>query len=369
MSLPEPPSAAIDPFFAAALGAGEWTHALAALERVMSFSSAALTVFEGERSPIASVWHNIPPGIVADYGAHYHRIDPCCTFLHPGARITHDARYIAEADMDRSEFYTWKEREDGTRYHLGGQTSPGLPFKATLTLHRPRAAGPAGPAEIHRFSAIFTQIELALAINHRLQLARTETSLAADLLEHNHNGVIMLDRAGRILFANRAACAMAALGDGFKFAPDGLHTARASDDAALQRLLHAVMGPGTDCRGGALRLRRRGGKRDYALVAAPIAPADAGTLFPHAMPAALLTITDPAPTAISAPACLAALYNLTPAEVRVAERVLHGDVPKQAAAALGISVKTVRDHLERVFRKTGTNRQADLLRLLLSLPR
>jgi hypothetical protein len=153
MSLPEPPSAAIDPFFAAALGAGEWTHALAALERVMSFSSAALTVFEGERSPIVSVWHNIPPAIVADYSAHYHRIDPCCTFLHPDARITHDARYIAEADMDRSEFYTWKEREDGTRYHLGPDIArsalQGNPNLAPAPRRRPRRPGGNPPLQRH----------------------------------------------------------------------------------------------------------------------------------------------------------------------------------------------------------------------------
>ena len=37
---------------------------------------------------------------------------------------------------------------------------------------------------------------------------------------------------------------------------------------------------------------------------------------------------------------------------------------KEAADMLGISEPTVRTHLQKMFSKTGTPRQADLLRLL-----
>jgi len=47
---------------------------------------------------------------------------------------------------------------------------------------------------------------------------------------------------------------------------------------------------------------------------------------------------------------------------------LNGDTPQQAAAALGIRVSTARFHLAALFRKTDTRRQAELVRLLLSLP-
>jgi DNA-binding CsgD family transcriptional regulator len=42
--------------------------------------------------------------------------------------------------------------------------------------------------------------------------------------------------------------------------------------------------------------------------------------------------------------------------------------PQQAAAALGIKLSTARFHLGALFRKTDTRRQAELVRLLLSLP-
>ncbi len=40
-----------------------------------------------------------------------------------------------------------------------------------------------------------------------------------------------------------------------------------------------------------------------------------------------------------------------------------GGVP-DVAPALGVSETTVKSHLQRVFEKTGTNRQADLVKLV-----
>jgi DNA-binding CsgD family transcriptional regulator len=63
-------------------------------------------------------------------------------------------------------------------------------------------------------------------------------------------------------------------------------------------------------------------------------------------------------------ATLASVYNLTPAEMRVlAAMVEFGGVP-EVASVLGISETTVKTHLQHIFEKTGTNRQADLVKLV-----
>jgi DNA-binding CsgD family transcriptional regulator len=59
----------------------------------------------------------------------------------------------------------------------------------------------------------------------------------------------------------------------------------------------------------------------------------------------------------------ARLYKLTGAELRVLLALAQGLGAKDAAAMLGISEPTVRTHLQRIFSKTDTTRQADLLRL------
>ena len=44
----------------------------------------------------------------------------------------------------------------------------------------------------------------------------------------------------------------------------------------------------------------------------------------------------------------------------------HGMTPRAAAEALGISEPTAKTHLQRLFQKTGTDRQADLRQLTMS---
>jgi DNA-binding CsgD family transcriptional regulator len=52
--------------------------------------------------------------------------------------------------------------------------------------------------------------------------------------------------------------------------------------------------------------------------------------------------------------------------LRVLLAIARGVSANEAADMLGISEATVRTHLQRMFSKTGTSRQADLLRLLQS---
>lgn len=64
---------------------------------------------------------------------------------------------------------------------------------------------------------------------------------------------------------------------------------------------------------------------------------------------------------------LAQSFRLTPAEVRLCLALAEGLTLTEAAERLGITRATVRDRLKTVFHKTGTNRQAELVSLLIRL--
>jgi DNA-binding CsgD family transcriptional regulator len=57
---------------------------------------------------------------------------------------------------------------------------------------------------------------------------------------------------------------------------------------------------------------------------------------------------------------LSGLFDLTPAEARLARMLATGASVETAAVTLGLSVQTVRTYLKRVMAKTGTRRQAEL---------
>ena len=60
------------------------------------------------------------------------------------------------------------------------------------------------------------------------------------------------------------------------------------------------------------------------------------------------------------------LFGLTPAEARLAAGLVSGRSIKDIAASANITVKTGRTYLDRIFAKTGTRQQSELVALLKS---
>ncbi|TIN22086.1 MAG: helix-turn-helix domain-containing protein [Mesorhizobium sp.] len=69
---------------------------------------------------------------------------------------------------------------------------------------------------------------------------------------------------------------------------------------------------------------------------------------------------------VPSPILLAGLFDLTPSEARLAAVLSQGRPLKDAASDLKITVKTGRTYLERIFAKTGTSQQSQLVALLKS---
>jgi DNA-binding CsgD family transcriptional regulator len=61
------------------------------------------------------------------------------------------------------------------------------------------------------------------------------------------------------------------------------------------------------------------------------------------------------------------LFDLTPAEARVACSLAAGDIVETIATSRGVSQNTIRMHVRGVLEKTGCNRQADMIALLTAI--
>lgn len=82
---------------------------------------------------------------------------------------------------------------------------------------------------------------------------------------------------------------------------------------------------------------------------------------------ALCFVFDPEWQTLAATRLLQAAYRLTPAELRLAEQLLLGRRPSEAAEALGVTVHTVRTYLKRLYQKVGARTQAKLVRKLMQV--
>ncbi len=66
----------------------------------------------------------------------------------------------------------------------------------------------------------------------------------------------------------------------------------------------------------------------------------------------------------SAPEAIGSTFRLTPTELRVLLAIVEvGGIP-EVATAFGVADTTIRTHVSRLFEKTGTARQADLVKLV-----
>lgn len=131
-----------------------------------------------------------------------------------------------------------------------------------------------------------------------------------------------------------------------------------SDDAALIRLIaHAAQ----NRTGGSLVISRDG--RPSLMVIAIPPSAEACGIF-YDPPGAVLLIKDMERTTKHFLVSFARHFELTSAETAVVSEAIRGDGIAALARRLGISRTTARTHIQHVFDKTGTHRQAELIRLV-----
>jgi DNA-binding CsgD family transcriptional regulator len=177
------------------------------------------------------------------------------------------------------------------------------------------------------------------------------------LVEHFEQGLAVTDRCGHAHFLNRAAHALIARGL-LRLEHGRLRGATPEDSAALRRTI-ARCAAGR-C-GSAVRLAPGPGT---VLVAACPIPASA----PITDGVVLLRFADPASVPLPGPRMLQDQFGFTPAEAALAADILAGNDLAASATRRRITRNTARVHLRRLFEKTGTRRQAELMRLLLLCP-
>lgn len=175
--------------------------------------------------------------------------------------------------------------------------------------------------------------------------------------------VVLLASSGRVMHANPAAEAL------LEAAPrplcrDGrLSADAATDQAALAQALQACARYPFDPE---LSLSVRLSGVSGSGIVARLVPA------PRTMPAgvaAMAFLAREGQPAQSPDRPLRSLYQLTPAEAALVLHLIDGGSVESFAAGRRVSLSTAKTQLRIVFEKTGTRRQSDLMRLVMSIAR
>jgi DNA-binding CsgD family transcriptional regulator len=271
-------------------------------------------------------------------------------------------RYGADPELNRTELYQEWLRPQGIdqAVEIAGFTSPGS--VAGMTVAVPASAvDPNGDAVV-AMRLLRPHLMRAVQVRQRLDGVELERRQALEALDQLEQGMLLVDAQGHVRHANQMAQRILAAADGLAATGGALACDRGDDGRALLRLVGVAasdMAPG-----GLLAVRRRSGRRPYSVLVAPLRGETFAPLAPRGC--AIVIVVDPDQAAPAPAAHLRALYGLTAAEARLALSLPEADGLRDLARRLGLGLATVRTHLQHVFEKTGTHRQAELVRLVMA---
>lgn len=186
-----------------------------------------------------------------------------------------------------------------------------------------------------------------------------ESSLERDCLVHALDyfpvGVILADSTGAILYMNAAAAEVVQRDDGLHVH----HTQLTAHNRGEELRLRALIG---GRRSGGVLISHPDRKHPYQLWVVPL-HATRSTRSPCV--ATLVFICDSERARADAEGVLEDFYEFTPSEARLANQLMNGATLADSAATLGIRLQTAKSHLKRIFSKTHTQRQSELVHLLM----
>jgi len=225
-----------------------------------------------------------------------------------------------------------------------------------LSLEREFVLGPVEREAIDRLDQLRPHIARALLMAARLKLehARAASATMAAL----GLPALVIDDNGKVLAANDLVEALAG------FVEWRAHDRVSLKDREADRLFAEALSRMRGADDAGVRSFPLRGIETQAAMIAHVVPVRLSARDIFAGSDAVLVITPM--TAPNAPPVelLQSLFDLTPAEARVARRLAEGRSVEDIAAKDGVSSNTVRSHVARVLEKTGCGRQAAAVALL-----
>lgn len=112
---------------------------------------------------------------------------------------------------------------------------------------------------------------------------------------------------------------------------------------------------------GLIRVERPSGREPYVLWVTPL---HNGSSMPNYRAITIYQASARKPLDL---AMLKETFKFTRAELALAEQVMLGRQPQEAADSLGVTIHSVRTYLKRLYNKVGVRTQAKLVRRLLQV--
>jgi len=280
---------------------------------------------------------------------------------------------VADADFLRTEMYNEIVRPMNG-FRAGVFAWHGRIRSRYVAVCRPPKAPDFAPVELQALQLVLPHFAAAQRLRRRLAASELLVAESRSVLEALDSGVILVDSDCRPDFVNRRAAEIARRHRGLRLSSAGVAAALPAETRLLRQLVAAMSAivarpaeaapPRPAAASARLCLSDPDGGAPLVLTVAPVTAVD--PTYGRCGPArAAIFVSAPDAARSVDERALVAAFSLTAREAEVAAQLASGATIGSLAAAWGISANTVRGYLKAVFDKTGTHRQADLVRLVM----
>ena len=374
-------SVLIDLIYEAVLDNDLWPSVLIKLADAVGAAHVVMPSVDWRTNIFATIAPRDDPDLVASYKEYWAFRDPLfrratfrpvgegrATFRPLGEIYTLDSLMPREEFAATPVFNEWWRPAQYSLATAGTSLVAEDQFSALVCVSNAPGKDSLTDKQLRLFESVARHLGRAVRINRQLWKLELANLAATKRIEMLPEGAMLADASGRVVLANAVAKAMLDARDGI-FLCDGRVTAASSPDA-LQKLVAscARRSVGTGGPGGELKVPRDLPRSPLHVTVAPLR---SDTRLPDVpwigfgSPVAIVTVTDRDLDRRRRQMNLRRRFDLTFTEAALAAEILKGDGRKAAARRCGISDATAKTHLANIFEKTGTHRQAELVRCLL----
>lgn len=287
-----------------------------------------------------------------------------CALTPPTTVALRDAM-VSDEDLERLDFYQDLMRPLDLWHVAIMNVHRDDAVFAPMGFLRTRKQRPFGDGELGALRALAPHLNRALRVTLRLREMEARASALAEMNDRALVALVLTDAFGRVAESNGSARAILGENDGLTIRDGVLRAARGEDCIRLSRLIQEAGGSRLMPMSGVMQVSRPSGRRPLPLVVSPTRAAASPFGRSHAVS---IAFADPERAPEADADLLARLYGFTAREATVAAILLQGRSPQEAAAELAMTENTIRTHIRHVFDKTGVERLADLVRLLMQGP-
>jgi DNA-binding CsgD family transcriptional regulator len=349
-------------FAAAALDPSRWNAAMDVAAKTTGSFGAIMVPLKG-RLPQFPISDGMQPSVESYIGDGWINRDvryrPAPILFKRGVVTEFD--FTSQEEMAREPFYQEFLRPHKLGWFGAVKVGEGEDVWC-LSIQRKIEQGPFASNEIARLAELSRSLAGAAEVARAFGFARIEAALQA--FEISNSAAVVVDRFGQVHKANPSAERL--FGPDLQIVQRCIASRSRDATAALERALHTLIWSGNE---GALHppivLPRLEGR---PILAYPLRlPAVSADAFSPCRACVVFVDLDARPVAPGED--LIRAFALTPAEAKLASRMLAEESLEAAAAVLGIAYETSRNMLKSVFQKTGTHRQVQLAALLARVAR